>query len=476
MKNAGGLLIVLAPIALAGCGGGGDGYYIAPLPKTNTTSNPGGTWTWVGGTNVANSAGVYGTQGVASASNVPSARGGASSWIDASGNLWLFGGVGLNDLWEYTPGTGEWTWAGGSNVTNAIGIYGTKDVPSASNVPSARDGASSSTDSSGNFWLFGGWGLGSSLTSLETSLLNDLWKYNPITQEWTWISGPDGLCTGENCSGDYGTLGLASATNLPGPRSDAASWIDASGNFWLFGGTYINGDYNDLWEYAPSTGEWTWVSGSNVANAAAVYGTKGVASASNVPGARWGASSWIDASGNLWLFGGNVNAGSPPGGSLNDLWEYSPDTREWTWVSGSNVANAAGVYGTQGVASASNVPSARGSASSWIDASGNLWLFGGGGPPQDVGSSAAGYVVLTPYLNDLWVFNPNTTEWTWVSGSSMADAAGVYGTRGVASASNVPSAREAASSWIDASGNLWLFGGSSNAGGQNDLWKFTPAQ
>lgn len=39
-----------------------------------------------GGTNVANSAGVYGTKGVASASNVPSARGGASSWIDASGN------------------------------------------------------------------------------------------------------------------------------------------------------------------------------------------------------------------------------------------------------------------------------------------------------------------------------------------------------------------------------------------------------
>jgi hypothetical protein len=42
-----------------------------------------------------------------------------------------------------------------------------------------------------------------------------------------------------------------------------------------------------------------------------------------------------------------------------------------------NADNASGVYGTQGTAAASNVPGARYSASSWIDSSGNLWLFGG---------------------------------------------------------------------------------------------------
>lgn len=305
------------------------------------------------------------------------------------------------------------------------------------------------------------------------SVLNDLWEYSPNTQEWTWVSGPNGLC---NSCAAYGSLDLASATNLPSARTGANLWIDRSGNLWLFGGTDTSGEYNDLWEYAAGTGEWTWVSGSNVANAAGVYGTQGVASAGNVPSARAGASSWIDASGNLWLFGGSVGAGSL-NRSLNDLWEYSPDTREWTWVSGSNVANAAGVYGIEGVASADNVPSARGNASSWIDASGNLWLFGGAGPPVTFGSPAAGYGVMTPYLNDLWVFNPNTGEWTWVSGSTGADDfVGVYGTRGVASSRNVPGARGSASSWIDASGNLWLFGGSVNGGGYNDLWKFTPAQ
>lgn len=66
--------MALAPIALAGYGGG-----FSLSPQTNTMPIAGGKWTWVGSPNVANSAGVYGTTGVASASNLPSARGGASS-------------------------------------------------------------------------------------------------------------------------------------------------------------------------------------------------------------------------------------------------------------------------------------------------------------------------------------------------------------------------------------------------------------
>lgn len=82
MKNLGGLLIALAPIALAGCGAG-----FSPSPQTDTAPITRGKWTWVGGTNSLYSAGVYGTKGVASASDVPAGRGGASSWIDRSGNL-----------------------------------------------------------------------------------------------------------------------------------------------------------------------------------------------------------------------------------------------------------------------------------------------------------------------------------------------------------------------------------------------------
>jgi len=64
----------------------------------------------VSGAETINASGVYGTLGTGATANVPGARGGAISWTDSAGNLWLFGGYGfdsggtngnLNDLWQY---------------------------------------------------------------------------------------------------------------------------------------------------------------------------------------------------------------------------------------------------------------------------------------------------------------------------------------------------------------------------------------
>jgi len=62
-------------------------------------------WTWMKGDNTPNIAGVYGTQGVANIANKPGGRSLSTSWTDASGNLWLFGGNNFNDLWKYDVGT-----------------------------------------------------------------------------------------------------------------------------------------------------------------------------------------------------------------------------------------------------------------------------------------------------------------------------------------------------------------------------------
>ena len=72
--------------------------------------------------------------------------------------------------------------------------------------------------------------------------------------------------------------------------------------------------------------DYTWVKGSNTINQLGVYGTKGVASSANTPGARSASVTWKDASGNLWLFGGDQNNNLPTGGTLNDLWKYNPNT------------------------------------------------------------------------------------------------------------------------------------------------------
>ena len=141
-------------------------------------------------------------------------------------------------------------------------------------------------------------------------------------------------------------------------------------------------------------GQWGWESGLNTVNASGVYGTPDTPSASNVPGARNSTSSWTDSSGNFWLFGGVGYDSTGGSGYLNDLWQYSPSTKEWTWISGGNAANATGAYGIQGTASGGSVLGGRYSASSWIDSTGNLWLFGGAG----YGATGNGY------LNDLWQF------------------------------------------------------------------------
>jgi N-acetylneuraminic acid mutarotase len=70
-----------------------------------------------------------------------------------------------------------------------------------------------------------------------------------------------------NQNGIYGALGVASADNVPGARSNSVTWVDASGNFWIFGGFGFDsngtqGQLNDLWRY--SAGRWTWMSGSKL--------------------------------------------------------------------------------------------------------------------------------------------------------------------------------------------------------------------
>ncbi len=123
-------------------------------------------------------------------------------------------------------------------------------------------------------------------------------------------------------SGIYGTKGTAAPTNKPGARTSTVNWTDSSGNLLLFGGrsSYLNHTalLNDLWKYAPTTGQWTWLSGDNDYNQPGVYGTNGIVASGNKPGARRWAISWMDPLHNLWLFGG-VSRDK----YFNDLWKYS---------------------------------------------------------------------------------------------------------------------------------------------------------
>jgi N-acetylneuraminic acid mutarotase len=143
------------------------------------------------------------------------------------------------------------------------GAYGTLGTPAAGNIPGGRDSAVSWSDKGGNFWLFGGEGVDA---NGNYGQLNDLWEFQPSTQQWIWMGGSSALpssCAGSAtvpCGqpGTYGTLGVAAASNLPGGRSAAAYWTDSNGYLWMFGGFGFDasgtlGELNDLWEFDPST-------------------------------------------------------------------------------------------------------------------------------------------------------------------------------------------------------------------------------
>jgi len=336
----------------------------------------------------------------------------------------------------------------GSNIASSgkQAVYGQRGVPALANIPPQRNGAATWKDAAGNLWLFGGASIDRS--GFNTNL-NDLWKFDITLKQWIWIRGDS---TGNNF-GVYGSIRTKAATNKPGGRSFPMAWTDTSGNFWLMGGNGVAsaanniGFLNDLWKYTPADSQWTWINGSNLINP---QGTYGAINSAGTPGGRDDAACWIDASCNFWLMGGSGLNNSTNNGYLNDLWQYNIFTNQWTWKGGSGTLYATGVYGVKGTPAAANHPGARAGGTSWTDLNGNFWLMGG------IGSDA---FFNSFWLNDFWKYNINTSQWTWVNGDNVPNQNGVYGNKDVAAATNKPGARDGHVNWIDAHGNLWLFGG-----------------
>ncbi|MFI5148740.1 MAG: kelch repeat-containing protein [Bacteroidia bacterium] len=413
-----------------------------------------GWWTWMHGLPLGG--GVYGTQGLPSPLNDPDRVYEPCQWTDSNGNFWLFGGNGINPpnsvLWKFSPLLNMWVWMNGSTSYGVAGIYGVKGIPSINNYPGGRGvGASSWTDQAGNLWLFGGQGYDA---FGNLGMLSDLWKFDPASNCWTWMDGPDFV----NDPGNYGQKGIPSALNQPPSRCETcANWTDYQGNLWLFGGITASmgtGPLNDLWKFDPLINEWSWIRGLPAIGDPGHCGIRGVPDPGNDPAARMAYAHWMDNNGNLWLFGGASAY------TLNDLWKYDIPGNTWTWIRGS-------VTGTPAIPPEAlcnqnpgiDPPPGGENRSCWNDNCGNFYMFGGAGNQ--------------PY-NALWHYNPLANVWTLLSGHYQTIDPGSFGIMNVAAAGNMPPARDGAVSFSDFNGNLWLFGGMSLSGSSCDLWRFDP--
>jgi N-acetylneuraminic acid mutarotase len=386
-------------------------------------------------------------------------------------------------------------WAGGNdNVPtgwgSSPGVYGILQHPSATNFPGSREDSVTWTDAEGHLWLFGGFG-DDSVNNAQVTL-NDLWMFDPNSRIWTWMGGSDKVPANVGgVPGVYGSLGEASGYNVPGSRQDAMSWTTPDGMLWLLGGSGMDslkrwGYLNDLWMFNPFTGKWTWTGGSDTVPKSStgsytgqpgVYGTLQTPAATNIPGGRSSACAAAGSDGTVWMFGGAGVDAAGALGYLNDLWEYRTPDAEWVWMSGSNTVPAsiydngglAGVYGTLGTPDPANMPGSRSFSSCWVDLQGRFWLFSG------IGYDAKGNFVA---LDDLWQFDPVTTEWTWMGGIQTESERGLFGDIGIPSTVYLPSG--GGPNWTDSHGDLWLFGGGDrdamgNEGDLNDVWKFSPS-
>jgi len=189
---------------------------------------------------------------------------------------------------------------------------------------------------------------------------------------------------------------------------------------------------------------------------------------------------WVDTTGNVWLFGGfgfdSAGTGSPNGAILNDLWEFTGG--QWVWVSGNNLANQTGIYGTQTIADPANFPGARWGAAGWTDVSNNLWFYGGWG---------YGSVTTDPtgFLDDIWEYQHSTGQWIWWKGTNGVNQATQYdSTLGFALpfVKNIAGARRGAAIWKqDVNDDVWIFGGEGFDFGNgnppaylDDMWTYLP--
>lgn len=345
---------------------------------------------------------------------------------------------------------GAWNWRGGSSTQND---------PTGSAGPGGRTGAAGWTDGNGNFWLFGG----SRGDGYFDEMFSDLWRYNTTNNQWTLVNG---------------TIdpNLNTTASRPGARINAASWLDSQGNLWLMGGIGYDEagnhtDLNDLWKYTTNSNTWTFIRGSLTG------GGNLISSGLNAtPASGHSFTTWTDALGQLWLFGGVRNDLLGSGDYDNRLWRFNTGTGTWSLVKAGNTGDSS-AYGIRNVAAASNLPSYRKGSLSCTDSQGNLWLFGGYGYglPRYI-DDPGNHFSQTGNLNDLWKYDIATGNWVWVSGDSTINAPGSFGTKSLPSTRNVPPGRAYGSSWFDTNGNLWMMGGQVNFGflssHYDDLWKY----
>lgn len=353
-------------------------------------------WTWISGTfeNI-NAPGILDGENAS-----PAARQYFACGLDSSsGLIYIHGGKGygnstslglLNDLWQFNPTSGKWTWLSGSFDINQNNVYADKVIESTKAIPGSRYMHSLVViPEDGRLILFGGF------TDIFLSF-NDLWRWNPVKKLWTWLNGGGNL----NYKASYGEMGVSSPYNLPRARGGfAMTYNPTRKKIIIFGGSQYPLDFftvmstclNDLWEYDLQSNTWTWIGGTGRENAYASSMRTGIATKHNMIDCRLGSQMTVNnQTGTLLIYGGSFYPGEFFGGTGQSVWLWDPITKFWTQISDPEIEPA---HNQLGVSSQKNQPGLRNFASMCSHPeTGAVYVYGG--------------LLTENYIGDLWVLKP----------------------------------------------------------------------
>ncbi|WAR19633.1 hypothetical protein MAR_001471 [Mya arenaria] len=173
--------------------------------------------------------------------------------IGNTGDLWEYNQT--SDTWAYRLGP--------RIACTTPGKYGEQGTADAENMPGCRRRAAAWVDIHGNLWMFGGDGVDDSQESVSvfkhSKLLSDVWHFDTVTFLWTWKGGSQ---QGEQ-KGVFGDIGQHSSDAHPGSRCEPVVWDSSVYNdeerrerkyFYIFGGVGhdLNGHdgyLNDVWMF-----------------------------------------------------------------------------------------------------------------------------------------------------------------------------------------------------------------------------------
>ena len=397
-----------------------------------------------------------------------------TSWFYGN-SLWYFGGISRSTtdvdaaqkkIWKFNLTTQKWSCLKNPTATDAV--YGQQNISNASNTPPSLLYMSNSVVHNDAAYFFGGYELGGNTsTELNREFHNSLWKYNMLTNEWTWLKGKQLT----KHPGFYGKKGVERTENLPSSRLHSFLWFDNDMN--LFGGESYHGggsfelSSQEFWKFDISTNNFTWTDGItsvyeyNNQNSSYYFEDLSTPSVYNIVSPS--KLKWGEKGNKLWFISTLANQPFNGNSLFGGMFEYDIATSTCYKIKefASNPYNY-GIYGIKNVSDVANIPPYRENANQW-ETDSKLYLMGG------FGVTGNNY-----YYNDFWVFDKATKVWTWINGSKNNDTPySFYSNIGEINANNYPKSRRNAQTWVDADQNLWMFSGiNAESSYLNDFWKF----